>query len=127
MAGINFIKKYPLKKNTYFGLILIALVLNSCSKSNGSTTTTDPCAGLSFKFSTDVQPIINATCANSSNCHGSASINSGGPLTDYNKIFAERSEIKFQIENGLMPKVGSLTPAEKNKIICWINSGAPNN
>jgi hypothetical protein len=72
-----------------------------------------------------VQPVINAACANS--CHSATSTNSGGPITDYNKIFAKRSDIKFQIENGLMPKTGSLTTDQKNKIICWINSGAPNN
>ena len=107
----------------------MALLLNACTKGSGGATPspTDPCAGLSFKFLSDVQPIVNTTCANSANCHGAGSVNSGGPLTDYNSIFNKRSNIKFQIENGLMPKAGSLSTADKNKIICWINSGAPNN
>ncbi len=100
----------------------------SCGKGGGNTPVTpDPCAGTSYKFSTDVQPIINGTCANSANCHGTGSLNSGGALTDYNKVFAKRSEIKYQISVGLMPKTGTLTDDQKNKIICWINSGAPNN
>ena len=109
--------------------ICVAILLNACSKGNSgsSPTTTDPCNGLFFKFSTDVQPIFNTTCANSSNCHGAGSTNSGGPLTDYNQIFAKRAEIKFQVSGGFMPKVGSITSDQKNKIICWINSGAPNN
>ena len=120
-----------MKNNIYLSLIIsIALLLNACTKGGGGGGTPpppDPCTGLSFKFSTDVQPIVNTTCANSANCHGVGSVNSGGALTDYNSIFNKRSNIKFQIENGLMPKVGSLSTADKNKIICWINSGAPNN
>jgi hypothetical protein len=127
MAGIK-IKKTLLKKYILLLTIGIAVVLNGCTKNNdGSSTTTDPCIGLSVKFSADVQPIINTTCAINSGCHATGSTNSGGPFTDYNLIFAKRSNIKFQVENGFMPKVGSLTTDQKNKIICWINSGAPNN
>lgn len=117
-------------KNIYTWVILSLISLAiSCSKSGGSNPppAADPCAGLSFKFATEVQPIINSNCANSISCHAGGSVNSGGPLTDYNLIFLKRSSIKFQIENGLMPKGGSLTTAQKNIIICWINSGAPNN
>ena len=88
---------------------------------------TNPCATLSFKFAADVKPIIDATCAINSGCHATGSTNKGGALTDYNKIFVKRADIKSQIEAGLMPQTGSLTADQKNKIICWINSGAPNN
>jgi hypothetical protein len=113
-----------LKKYIYISLI-VCIGLNACTKDGPSNT--DPCSGISAKFSTDVQPIINASCAINSGCHATGSVNSGGPLTDYNKIFAKKAEIKFQIETGQMPKTGSLTADQKNKIICWINSGAPNN
>jgi hypothetical protein len=117
-----------MRKNISFCLaISLVFLLSACSKGGSNTVTTDPCAGLSFKFATDVQPIVNTTCANSASCHGTGSVNAGGPLTDYNLIFAKRSNIKFQVENGIMPKVGTLTADQKNKIICWINSGAPNN
>lgn len=105
-------------------LIFIA----GCGKnSSGDPAPADPCAGTSYKFSADVQPIINTSCATSPNCHGAGSTNLGGPFTDYNKIFAKRTDIKFQIQSGLMPKIGSISADEKNKIICWINSGAANN
>ena len=109
--------------------ICILFLLAGCGKNSGGTNPAppDPCTGLTVKFATEVQPIINATCATSASCHAAGSVNSGGPLTDYNLIFAKRSNIKFQVENGLMPKGGSLTTDQKNKIICWINSGAPNN
>jgi len=104
----------------------ITLLLNACSKSDGSSAT-NPCTGLTVSFSADVMPIINASCAINSSCHAAGSVNSGGALTDHPKILAKRAEIKFQVENGLMPKTGSLSTVEKNKLICWINNGAPNN
>jgi hypothetical protein len=118
--------------------ISIILMINSCSKSGGGGSNPappppapppglDPCLNLSFKFASQVQPVINATCAISSNCHADGSINRGGPLTDYNKIFLKRADIKSQVATGLMPQSGSLTADQKNTIICWINSGATNN
>lgn len=116
------------RANLIILLISIIFFVARCGKSStGGSTVTDPCLGLSFKFAADVQPIFNSTCSNSSFCHGTNSTNSGGPLTDYNKIFLKRSDIKGQINAGLMPRNGSLTADQKNKIICWIDSGAPNN
>ena len=118
--------------NKLFFLVaaVVIFLIHGCSKPGTATTTPpviDPCVGLSTKFAADVQPIFNTRCSNSTNCHGTGSVNSGGELTDYNKIFIKRAIIKGQINAGLMPKGGSLTTAEKNKIICWIDSGAPNN
>lgn len=109
--------------------ITIIFLIISCSKGSGGGNNLPPdsCNGLSFKFTSDVQPIVNTTCAINSNCHAAGTVNRGGPLTDYNKIFVKKSDIKFQIEAGLMPQSGSLTADQKNKIICWINNGAPNN
>lgn len=89
---------------------------------------TDPCAGLSFKFKTDVQFIINTRCATSPGCHASGSVNSGGPLTNYSQVFDKRTEIKIQVSSNSMPfPPDTLASDQKNKIICWLNSGAPDN
>lgn len=121
---------YILTNKLILALVISGIIffISGCSKENGggNPPPSDPCVGLSSKFAADVHPIITISCASNS-CHGTGSNNSGGPLTDYNFIFAKRSNIKFQVENGLMPKGGSLTTDQKNKIICWINSGAPNN
>jgi hypothetical protein len=109
-----------LKKYIY--LLTLCACISACSKNGGSG---NACG--TFSFSADVQPIINSSCATSNSCHAAGSVNSGGPLTDYVKISAHTSEIKFQVENGLMPKVGILTADQKNKIICWISNGARNN
>ena len=84
------------------------------------------CQGAANKFS-DVSPIIQSKCANSTSCHSAGATNVGGPLTSYDLIKAKASQIKLQVQTGLMPQTGSLTDAEKKSIICWVESGAPNN
>jgi len=85
------------------------------------------CSGTAKSFSTDVNPIIQATCTTNSGCHGSGSNNGPGELLTYSEIFSSRSSIRSAVASGSMPKTGSLTTAQKNAIICWIDNGAPNN
>ncbi len=101
-------------------------VLYACSKSTDNATTVD-CSGIAKSFSTDVNPIIQATCTTNSGCHGSGSNNGPGELLTYSEIFSSRSSIRSAVASGSMPKTGSLTTAQKNAIICWIDNGAPNN
>jgi len=101
-------------------------VLYACSKSTDTATTVD-CSGTAKSFSTDVNPIIQATCTTNSDCHGSGSNNGPGELLTYSEIFSSRSSIRSAVASGSMPKTGSLTTAQKNAIICWIDNGAPNN
>lgn len=106
---------------------VLSFLAESCGKCD-CIESTDPCAGLSFKFAADVQPIITTRCATSPACHATGSINSGGPLTSYTQVFDKRAEIKIQVSSNNMPfPPDSLPSDQKNKIICWINSGAPNN
>jgi hypothetical protein len=42
-------------------------------------------------------------------------------------VFAKRSNIRTAILAGSMPKNTSLSQAQINAFICWIDSGAPNN
>lgn len=84
------------------------------------------CNGSANKFG-NVNPIVQSKCSFSSSCHGTGSSNSGGALTSYDLIKAKAAQIKVQVQTGLMPQTGSLTPAEKQSIICWVEAGAPNN
>ena len=86
----------------------------------------DKCQGAANKFS-DVNPIIQTKCAINSGCHAAGSSNVGGPLTSYQLIKAKAPQIKLQVQTGLMPQLGSLTPAELQSIVCWVDAGAPNN
>lgn len=116
-------------------LILPIIFFSACSKSDpggnggGGTggTRTFSCAGITPKFSTDVQPILNTLCSINSSCHASGSTNSGGPFTSYAEVNARKSNIKAAILAGTMPQSGTITQPQINAFICWIDSGAPNN
>ena len=122
--------------------ILVILVsfflIASCSKggsgdggggagTGGGGGTTVDCTGVASAFAANVNPIIQSTCATDATCHGAGSVNGPGPLLTYAQISGAASLIKPAIANGTMPKTGTLTTARKNSIICWINSGTPNN
>lgn len=105
-----------------------AYFLQSCGKCECLPVTPDPCSNLSFKFSTDILPIFTATCTIFPGCHAVGSTNRGGPLTNYTQIFNKRADIQIQVKTGTMPQAPfTITAEEKQKIDCWINSGAPNN
>jgi hypothetical protein len=115
-------------KKTYLIFFILALpviVILSCSKDGGGGGSTN-CAGITTSFSANVSPLINTFC-NQPSCHNSGSTNGPGPLTNYAQVFAARSSIRSQVQSGLMPQNTTLTAEQKNIIICWIDSGAPNN
>ena len=110
---------------------MLGIVYTSCSKTDSPTGPVAPpgsyCDGVVSNYATDVQPIINTYCQLGSNCHSPGSTNAGGELTDYIRVFAKRAAIRSAVYSGIMPQTGSLTTDQKKKIICWIDSGAPNN
>ena len=118
-----------MKKVIVFVLFVATLSFlgQGCGKCD-CIVSTDPCNGISFKFAADVQPIINTRCATSPGCHATGSVNSGGPLVTYTQVFDKRAEIKIQVSSNSMPfPPDTLSSDQKNKIIGWINSGAPDN
>jgi hypothetical protein len=108
-------------------LLLMSSTLYACSKSNagGGTITTPTCEGTK-SFAADVNPIFQSSCA-ISGCHAAGSFNGPGALTTYDQISNNKIAIRTVIANGTMPKTGSLTTAQRNTIICWIDNGAPSN
>jgi hypothetical protein len=124
-------QKFRLSKKVWTVLI-ITVILFACSKSvdttmkNGNNGSVD-CSSVAKSFLTDVNPIIQSTCATGSSCHGTGSINGPGALLTYSAIANAHADIRSAILSGLMPKNGSLTSTQKNTIICWIDNGALNN
>jgi hypothetical protein len=111
-------------------LLCVGVALYGCSKTNGGgggggTIFTPTCTGTE-SFSADVSPIIQSSCA-ISGCHAVGSNNGPGALTTYQQIFNNRAAIRTAIANGTMPKTGSLSAAQKNAILCWIDNGASSN
>ena len=125
MVLTSEIKKGTMKKIVF--VLMTGIIMYACTKSNGGggTITTPTCTGTQ-SFTNDVNPIILATCA-ISGCHGAGSLNGPGPLTTYAQIFNARAAIRTAIVNGTMPKTGTLSTADRNTIICWIDNGAQSN
>jgi len=48
-------------------------------------------------------------------------------LLTYTQVFNARSSIRSAVSSGSMPPNGGLSVTQKNSIIFWIDSGAPNN
>lgn len=114
-------------------LVIMICIVSGCSKDNTTNNSgtgggrTFSCTGINPTFSADVQPILTSLCSINSNCHASGSTNSGGVLTNYTQVNAKKSNIRAAIINGTMPQSGTITQAQINAFICWIDSGAPNN
>jgi hypothetical protein len=110
-------------------IITIVFINISCSKSGttGGGGTTLDCSTVTNKaFAANVNPIIQSSCA-IAGCHEAGSSNGVGQLTSYNDIFNHRTEIQSAVSAGRMPKNTTLPTSQKNSILCWIDSGAPNN
>jgi len=127
---MKIIMNIQIKISIFVIFTLLVTGLISCSKNNagnGSGTGSVDCSTVADKaFAANVNPIIQSSCA-INGCHANGSFNGPGALTTYNQISTAGSNIRSAVSSGRMPKSGSLTTAQKNSIICWIDSGAPNN
>ena len=115
-----------------FAMLACVAVIISCSKSGGTTggggdnNNTLDCSAVAKTFSTDANPIFQTFC-NQAGCHNNGSTNGPGPLTNYAQIFSARSDIRAAVAAGVMPQNTTLSLSQRNTILCWIDSGAPNN
>ena len=99
-----------------FYLISLAIILASCAKSSDNSAYTPDCSGTAKTFSKDANPVISNSC---SGCHSQYST--------YSQIVASKASIRSTIVDGTMPKGATLTAAQKNAVVCWIDNGTPNN
>jgi len=105
-----------MKKIMVIAMISLGL-WTGCSKiSNSNSSYTPSCTGAVKSYKTDVAPIISTYC---SNCHSN--------FSNYTSLAADKSNVSAMIESGNMPRGASLSTAQKDAVICWISSGAPNN
>jgi hypothetical protein len=125
-------KNTGMKKSLLFimSIAIVVVVITACSKGSGNSESVpapSSCTAESAKFSTDVNPIIQSSCATGSGCHGNGSTNGPGPLTNFEQIKNAASSIKSAVVSKLMPLVGSLSNAQIQSISCWVDNGALNN
>jgi hypothetical protein len=95
-------------------ILICGAMFVSCKKDK--STYTPDCSGAAKSYATDVAPLMSGKCVG---CHSS--------YASYSGVSSSKSTIRSNIVSGNMPQNGSLTDAEKNSIVCWIDAGAPNN
>jgi hypothetical protein len=118
--------KITIMHNQLLKLAIGALLLIRCASNDQSTETTT-CSGVSLSFANDVYPVIKASCATNSGCHGTGSKQGPGELLTYSEVYGARGEIKSSVSSGKMPEGSTLSSNDKNTILCWIENGATNN
>lgn len=105
-------------------IIASIIAISSCSKKKESAA--PDCSNTPRTFAADANPIFQTYC-NQAACHDAGSSNGVGPLTNYSQIFPNRFAIRDAVAAGTMPQNTTLSTAQRNIILCWIDSGAPDN
>ncbi len=107
-----------MKKTVIYSLtfVLIFMVITCKKKENSTTSSYTPDCSSTKSYSVDVKPLMQSYCVS---CHSSYST--------YSTVKSSASSIRSSIMNGSMPKGTSITDDQKNKIVCWIDAGSPNN
>ena len=116
--------KTNLKFRKEFLVLILGIFFVSCSNHIEEMTDPvdpDPGNGKTFSFATDVRPIIDANCIQ---CHNGSQF---PDLRSFSTISANKTSVKGAVSSRRMPLGGSLTNAEINVIVSWIDSGALNN
>ncbi len=123
------------KQILFFGLLVFGLSILSCGKDDddgGGDPPPDACDTLDVSYSTDIVPIIEATCA-IAGCH--VADFSQGDFTTYEDLkekVDDEDKLLTQVTEGTMPPSNTAGPAELTAdelelIQCWIDDGAPDN
>ena len=97
-------------------LILILVCIAALSACKKTATYTPDCSGAAKSFTSDVMPIMSGDCVS---CHSGFGSFAG--------VAGDKSAIRSNIVSGNMPKGGTLTTAQKDAVVCWIDNGAVNN
>lgn len=122
-------------------LIFLLIFLAACSKSNEEDMNNNPgggnnnpgtCVTTNMKYSVDIAPIIQANCFA---CHSNANASvSGFSLEGHSNLKAKVDDgrlvgaITHAAGFAAMPQGGAkLSDCNINKIVSWVNAGAPNN
>lgn len=121
-----------MKKYYVIAIVSVIVFTWSCKKENGGSNGGSNGGGVqvdcnTVTFSGNIGPLIASRCTNSG-CHDASSTNGPGPLTSYAAIFASRNSIQSAVSTNRMPQGGPpLSDADKARLKCWIDAGAPNN
>lgn len=126
-----------IKPSIIICLAVLITILSSCYKDIRHPGADPNGPPQMVSFSGDLIPIFNKSC-NSSGCHDAIptkkpalspdkaynALMNGGYI---NLIVPSNSGLYLSVKDNSMPIGGSLSSAEKQKILDWIRNGAPNN
>ncbi len=123
-----------MKKIGFFGSMLAMFVfVYSCQKNSTSTTTNNnyDCSQ-SYSYTTDIAPILNASCA-LAGCHNASSRQAGYDFSSYtaaksysSKINAIIGSLNYSSGYKAMPQgLPQLSTTNIQKIYCWYANGTP--
>jgi hypothetical protein len=97
---------------------------------------TATCDTAAVSFSTDIMPILVAGCNISGGCHDAAGQPTSGydfstyagiqPVANYEVLVNDINGTPTARHN-VMPKTGTISSCDKNKITAWVNQGSKNN
>jgi hypothetical protein len=115
-------------------LIVVAFVYSGCYYDKADLVYPQPpvCDTVNMKYSTDIVPILTANCYI---CHGGTAAGSGGRKFDTHPLllnYVNSGELVKRITHapgviGMPFNMPKLPECTINKIIAWVNRGAPNN
>ena len=110
-----------------FAAFSLSILLISCQKDPVSTV---DCTGIAVAYTTEIKPILDASCA-TSGCHNSSSHQAGIDLSTYNGVRNVSSQDRFlgsiQHKKGYNPmpeNSGQLSQSKIDMITCWVQNGA---
>ena len=106
-----------------FTLIILTLLWTSCSGSDDDEITPDPPTSGEITYTNTIKAIVSSKCLS---CHGSTPTNDAPmSLTTYAmvKAAAEERGLVNLVENGTMPKNGSMTTAQIKAFTDWETGG----
>ena len=126
---MNQISPLPARKGFLLTIISVFIILVAC----GDDPPVDPldCTGISPTYTTDVKPILDASCAKSG-CHDAITVQNGVDLSNYATASVISQEPRFlgviQHQAGFpqMPFDGAKLPGPQIRTLkCWVENGSP--
>lgn len=103
-------------KTTLIFLLLALGGLTQCTKDNTGATYTPNCAGGTKSYKNNVAPLLQTYCAG---CHSN--------FSTYSQVNYDKNSLRSRVADGSMPRGASMSDAQKDIILCWIDNGAINN
>jgi hypothetical protein len=102
-------------------MVILLSLLAGCKKT--TVTDTPVACDPNISYVNTIKPMLAVDC-NTSGCHDDIVITS---LDNYQTLHDGALQVKNSILSGRMPKNKTLSAADKNAIVCWIDSGTKNN